>query len=253
MAGITFHKLHSSGNDFLVIFTRDLPVEMNGQLTTGLISSMCNRHTGVGADGIMLVSNDRVIHFDPDGSDSFCINGSLCLARLSGNFPDIPLSFSLADVSVSISLNDELSLLNFRPPMVQIQDMTVAGYAGRFVHAGNPHFFVHGIPETVSDARNKAVTLRNSNIFPDGVNVSFWTHTAQYIQILTYERGVEDFTQCCGSACAAFSAGMQRTGETIFLPPSNIRLSVFLDKTTTSLTVSGKAQYVCQGLYSYLR
>jgi diaminopimelate epimerase len=249
MAGIAFRKLHSSGNDFIVI------IEQSGQsyVPPGqepvLARRICRPHFGIGADGLMLVQGDKVRHFDPDGTLSFCINGSLCLARLLQEHPEIPHNFSLFHVPVTLAFEKGLSSLRFRPEMVQVQEMTVEGFAGRYVFVGNPHFFIHGYPNDIARTREKAEKIRHSSVFPNGTNVSFWEHNTDTVKILTFERGVEDFTLGCGSACAAFSAGMHRPGKTVFVPPSGSELIVSMDHETGTMTVTGEVTDVCKGTF----
>ncbi len=212
-----------------------------------LARRICRPHFGVGADGVMLVQGDTVRHFDPDGALSFCINGSLCLARLIPEHPEIPRKFSLFHVPVTIEFENEQPSLSFRPEMIQVQEMTVEGFAGRYVFVGNPHFFIHGYPKNISKAREQAENIRHSSVFPNGSNISFWEHNDQTVKILTFERGVEDFTLCCGSACAAFAAGMYRPGKTVFEPPSKQKLVVSMNNESGSMTVTGEVDYVCKG------
>ncbi|RLE18274.1 MAG: hypothetical protein DRJ14_04215 [Acidobacteria bacterium] len=249
MAGIIFHKLHSSGNDFAVIIDNDKISSVSPGQEATLARRICRPHFGVGADGVMWVQGDKVRHFDPDGALSFCINGSLCLARLITDYPEIPRSFSLYHVPVAIDFDEGVSSLIFRPEMIQVQEMTVEGYAGRYVFVGNPHFFVHGYPRDIFKAREQAKKIRHSSTFPNGANVSYWEHTDHTVKIMTFERGVEDFTLCCGSACAAFTAGMHRPGETVFVPPSNRELTVHMDNETGAMTLSGEVTYVCKGTF----
>ncbi|NOZ12904.1 MAG: hypothetical protein GXO69_04555 [Acidobacteria bacterium] len=249
MAGITVHKLHSSGNDFTVVLDSAEPPLISPGREGKLARRLCRPHFGIGSDGVMLVRKNQVRHFDPDGTRSFCINGSLCLARLIPEYPEIPRSFSLYHVPVAIDFEDGKSSLLFRPEMIQVQEMTVEGHEGRYVFVGNPHFFIHGYPENIGEARKTAADIRSSSVFPEGSNVSFWEHHGHSVKILTFERGVEDFTLCCGSACAAFAAGMHRTGETIFLPPSEGKLTVHLDHESGTMTVTGEVDYVFKGTF----
>ncbi len=247
MAGIAFHKLHSSGNDFAIIIDSNSHSSVPHGQESGLARRICRPHFSIGADGVMLIQGDRVRHFDPDGTLSFCINGSLCLARLIPEHPEIPRKFSLFHVPVVISFENGKSSLSFRPEIIQVQEMTVEGHAGRYVFVGNPHFFIHGYPEDIPKARIQAEKIRHSSVFPNGSNVSFWEHNSKRVRILTFERGVENFTLCCGSACAAFTAGMYRPGITVFMPPSNRELIVNMDNETGEMTLTGEVDYVCKG------
>ncbi|BBB31945.1 diaminopimelate epimerase [Thermotomaculum hydrothermale] len=235
-----FHKLHSSGNDFLVLAEEENP-SLQLKENKDFIGKICHRNFGIGADGIFFVySNGTVKHFDPDGSESFCVNGSLCLAFLKKRISYIPSEFSLNGVKVKIA-NSDYPEISFFPKVNSCERKTVDGVNGLFVDIGNPHFFVEGIePE-----KELATVLRNSKSFEKGANISFFEVLEdKVIKIATFERGVEDFTLACGSACAAFCVGFNMK-EAKFIPLSGIPLNVkFSDNT---LYVKGEVQYVAKG------
>ena len=91
---------------------------------------------------------------------------------------------------------------------------------GAYVELGDP-----GIPHTLveldelsydrmSDLLPYALELRHDPIFPKGVNVSFYTRLDEgKVRVLTYERGVEDYTLACGTGCASIAAVMQAKGQ----------------------------------------
>lgn len=250
MAGIAFHKLNCCGNDFVVATDiTDLKRPASDTTAESLARKACDRRFGIGADGLFLISGKRVRHLDPDGSDSFCANGSICLSLLRGQLPEIPNQFDLCGVHVTLLPEAENPAARFRPAICQVEDLVIDGIQARQVGIGNPHLF---IPVNNPDPdlwRDRARRLRNHPRFPEGVNVSFWHAASDHVNIITYERGVEDFTPCCGSACAAFVTGWNRSGQTSFLPLSRIPLTVDRDITSGQLTLSGKAWHVFQGLY----
>lgn len=78
---ITFHKYHGTGNDF-ILFESSKPLE--DILTSSKIKELCDRHIGIGADGLILLSRHPQYDFEmkfynPDGKlTSLCGNGSRC-------------------------------------------------------------------------------------------------------------------------------------------------------------------------------
>src|SRR5919107_5426696 len=110
-----FTKMHGAGNDFIVID----PCEVKGADLAGLARKVCDRHFGVGADGILVpapsqVADLKMVYLNSDGSPSeMCGNGIRCLARyakdrglVSGNALTVEAG---ADVKKVVLLGDSSS------------------------------------------------------------------------------------------------------------------------------------------------
>ena len=241
---VIFHKLHSSGNDFIVLLEWEND-ELSFLENREFIFSICHRHYGVGGDGVFFVyGNGKVVHYDSDGSESFCINGSLCLAGLKQKYPAIPDKFVLNGVEVFIDNCDNPSV-RFKPFSPKVKKVKAEGVDGVFVEIGNPHFFIENKEKDINLARK----VRYAKEFEKGVNVSFVKKIRENVfEIATYERGVENFTLACGSACAAFVFG---TGlnSVEFVPLSGIPIKVNYNTDTGFFTVEGSVSYVAQGSF----
>ena len=77
---MNFYKYQGTGNDFIIFDNRALFFPKNNNL---LISNLCNRYSGIGADGLILLENDensnfKMIYYNADGSQTFCGNGARC-------------------------------------------------------------------------------------------------------------------------------------------------------------------------------
>ena len=85
---IKFYKYQGSGNDFIIIDNRE---KAGDKLTTKQINKMCDRHFGIGADGLMLLNEKEgfdfeMIYFNADGNlGSMCGNGGRCIVQFASN------------------------------------------------------------------------------------------------------------------------------------------------------------------------
>ncbi len=244
MATISFHKLHANGNDFIFIFSDNKEF-----LSKSFISGICNRKTGVGADGIFVISSDFVKHFDPDGSESFCVDGSLCLVNLYKNQIFLKNNFSLSNTEITINDNS----ISFSIDTFKHLEMEVEGIKGVYVEINNPHFFIETKEIDYVEVETTGKKLVNHKAFSHGANISFVKKTDNNLfYIITFERGVNSITNCCGSACCAYSLFIGKENKNLnfkFIPPSKMALQV--SKNNNFLTVKGTVKYICKGTYFY--
>lgn len=229
MEKIAFFKMNGAGNDFIVIDKDKNPAFILDQST---IKKLCDRHNGIGADGIISVENEadkdfRMTYFNADGSTgSLCGNGARCaiyFAGMSNRLKNGRAAFIsndenytgelLANGSVKFNLNSPKKLkFNFK--------LKAGGQMinSSFANTGSPHvvisindilknpldqnsFYndVNEIPviEIGREIRNLA------DFSPAGTNVNFIDVKGDKIFIRTYERGVEDETLSCGTGSVA--------------------------------------------------
>lgn len=133
-----FHKMHGAGNDFVVVDARALERDW-----PRLAVAMCDRHYGVGADGLLLVLPSTVAHyrmrmFNPDGSESeMCGNGIRCFAKY------VIESDPAARATTELSIETLAGIVTVSP---QLSDGQVVGAR---VGMGSPHLKAAEIPMTV--------------------------------------------------------------------------------------------------------
>lgn len=221
---MTFYKYNGAGNDFLVADNRDGSIH----LTEKYISEICDRHYGVGADGVMLLGSGgeafdfTMDYFNSDGSGGMmCGNGGRCIvafASFLGLKPasqDGRWSFVAADGEHRAELlSSEGNTLTVRLQMI---DISVARHydslkndasaSGWFVDTGTRHF-VHFVdpPLTSEYVDVQGRKLRHAEEFaPFGANVNFVVK-GNPLKVRTFEKGVEAETCACGTGITASAA-----------------------------------------------
>jgi diaminopimelate epimerase len=199
---IRFSKYQGTGNDFVMIDN----CQGNIQLTKEQIIRICDRKFGVGSDGIVLIeetdfSNFYMNFYNPDGSQSFCGNGSRCAVRFaqrlglvgdSGEFKaiDTKHDFESTEFSVTIQMKNVLGIEQLNTAFV--------------VQTGSPHYieYVQDVDEL--DLIAEAHKIRYSKRFANnGININYVQVKGETLYMRTYERGVENETLSCGTGVTA--------------------------------------------------
>jgi diaminopimelate epimerase len=222
----TFVKCHAYGNDFLLIDERELP---EGCDREALARAWCERHRGLGADGLIVHSPDgnavRMSLLNADGSYSEVSgNGVRCLAAwLKANAGDAP--GATIDVRTDAGVK-RLELLQrsgsrstFRAAMgapenlerVQLQ-VGADSVEAITMRVGNPQCVVLG-DVTIQRLHTVAAALAVHPHFPAGTNVELArVENPQLVRILIWERGVGPTEASGTGACAAAVAAMEFGG-----------------------------------------
>jgi diaminopimelate epimerase len=256
---ITVFKGHAYGNDFLLApeaeaVGRDLP---------GLAIAMCNRHEGIGADGLMLYafegSNVRMRLFNADGSPSEVSgNGVRCLAALAVRERPGTTQVTImtpAGPKVLRLEGQSGDVLTFRASMGSPQDIRPIELeaAGERVQAvalsvGNPQCVL--LDEELLEARLHKLgpAIEHHPKFPDRTNVSFARIEApNRVSILIWERGVgptsASGTGACGAAVAAAAYGGASRDVEVISPGGSQRVEWLED----GIYLTGWAKLVLEG------
>jgi diaminopimelate epimerase len=217
-----FAKGHGTGNDFVIL--PDLDDELT--LTPALVSALCDRHAGIGADGVLRVAlGDGVPWFmdylNADGSVAeMCGNGIRVFARYLTDHklatgPDLVIG-TRAGVRQVRWDGGELFRVDMGPAMVtgageaEIDGRRCAGVA---VNVGNPHL-VCLVTESPDDFDLANPPQVDAGQFPDGVNVEVARVTGERaIEMRVYERGCGETLSCGTGAVAAATAAAQAAGH----------------------------------------
>ncbi|MDH3625125.1 MAG: diaminopimelate epimerase [Myxococcales bacterium] len=269
---VRFYKYEGLGNDFLIIEEEDLG---DVRLTTEQAIALCDRHLGVGADGVLVldVSEPSMHVINSDGSvPEMCGNGIRCaalhLARRSdrknlevaidtvagpqpcrverhGRTGSVIVQMRGASLSPrEIGLRSETPWLD-EPVRVANQELHVTA-----VSMGNPHAVTF---DDVGDARFElGDTLQHDPHFSNGVNVGFVSEREGHAMRLdVLERGA-GWTQACGTGAAAAAVAAVETGRATRGEPLSIRLpggtlTITAREVGEPVQMEGPARFVFQG------
>lgn len=173
----------------------------------GLISRLCDRHFGIGADGLIILEPSekhdfRMKYFNADGyPGTMCGNGGRCItafARKSGWITS-DCTFEAADgIHRAAVLPDGQVKLELRD--VKGVQKTEEGY---MLDTGSPHLVIFRDAVEQLDVAGLGRKYRHDPRFEHGTNVNFVERTDLGIMVRTFERGVEDETLSCGTGVTA--------------------------------------------------
>ena len=232
-----FFKYHGAGNDFLLADNREGYLS----LSKDQIRHLCDRHTGFGADGVMLLEKSqgkdfRMVFYNPDGSGGMmCGNGGRCIVAfaadlgvVSGNFP---IEFEAPDgLHTAVILSEAKNLRANGTSVIRLKMRNVKGIKeysednAFFLDTGTRHLvkFVAGLDGY--PVREQGKTLREDPRFaPEGTNVNFVEsvilseaknlgEAKNLLRVRTFEKGVEDETLACGTGIVASAIAACRKG-----------------------------------------
>lgn len=254
---IDFFKYQGTGNDFILLDNR---TQQYSNLNEKQIKYLCNRRFGIGADGlIMLTNNDNfdfeMIYYNSNGREgSMCGNGGRCIVKFA-SFLGINKNFyhfNSADGphEAEIDLNGIVKL-----KMKNVNKVEV--HSDHYVlNTGSPHY-VKPVGDAASiDVKLTGRSIRNErNFIKKGINVNFVeSFGADEIYVRTYERGVEDETLSCGTgvtASALVSAHNDNGFNRVEVKTQGGRLSVEFDKLDENhfenIWLNGPADFVFKG------
>ncbi len=262
---LRFSKMNGAGNDFVLIDNRlgDL------KLAPDQIAKICDRHRGVGADGVLLLeratngADFRMRYYNADGGEAeMCGNGARCFARYASHVagPKEDLSFETPAGVIGARLQGELVRLEMSEPKdlrlgitIPLPDRQVAAH---FVDSGVPHVVVPVDDLEKVDVRGLGSAIRRHDLFAQkGANANFLKECGErQIAIRTYERGVEDETLACGTGVVAsaliFAALKNVSGPIGVLVRGGNELQVGFEKAGDQfrdVTLTGPADFVFEG------
>lgn len=272
-----FTKMHGLGNDYVCINCFRERVED----PPGFARTLCDRHYGIGADGLILICPSKVSDFkmeiyNSDGSVAgMCGNGIRCLGkyvydyRLTGketlsietksgirnmylHIQDGKACGAMVDMGVprlnahSIPILSEKDLVINEPIEVQEKNYRMTG-----ISMGNPHAVIFSEEINGISLEETGRELEFHPRFPERANIEFCHVTARdRMEIRVWERGVGETLVCGTGACAAVVASVLNdlTDEEVIVKLLGGELSVRWDRKVNHVFLEGPAVKVFDGV-----
>ena len=255
---VPFSKYHANGNDFILILSDHLSKK---DLTKPMISKLCCRHTGIGADGLFLISPsdsyDFILdYYNADGSwETLCANGSRCAAQELYRLDRIKrrVFFLAGDGSHEAEvLESGIVTMKMKMPKYRSKKISPEGVDGYFIDSGARHFVAESKNLSEYFVLALGEKIRYSQLFrPKGINVNFYklidTNT---VEIMTYEKGVEKVMTSCASGSSAVIFHLASVGlieSPVLVCSSGGNLNFDFDEKWEDVWSSGPAQIVFSG------
>lgn len=213
---IVFSKYQGTGNDFVIIDNR----AGNIHLSTSQVAFLCDRRKGIGADGLMLLGNEKgfdfsMTYYNADGNEgSMCGNGGRCLVQFAHDNGIIKEHYHF------IAVDGPHEAIIDHKGWVHLKMSEVNGVEhGNDFHVtntGSPHYIKQVKDIQSLDVFTEGKNIRYNDRFnKEGINVNFVEQGAEALFVRTYERGVENETYSCGTGvtAAALIACLHKDGE----------------------------------------
>ena len=258
---VNFSKFHGAGNDFIMINA----IKNEIVLSEELIFKMCDRRTGIGADGLIILMHSdnhdfRMRYYNCDGKEStFCGNGGRCIAAFAHQQGIIKNEATYEAVDgihkakvTETSPNEYLVELTMRDILsYKLDDNSL------LIDTGSPNYVKKVMNLDSMDVNAEGAKIRyDKDISTDGVNVDFLLNDNGNIRIRTYERGVENETLACGTGvtASAMAASLWYGGNDIDIYTQIAKLNVRFDKddnTFKNVVLTGPAAHVFDGMFIF--
>jgi diaminopimelate epimerase len=223
-----FIKYQSLGNDFILFDGFKKPEtfitqELNHPSWSSFVQNICNRHTGIGADGVLILKDNHhsslaeMLIFNADGTQAeLCLNGLRCIAhfltthyQFESNFSILTLAGIINCTMVHDKNHPATLLITTQLKQAQYQStktLTIdeKQLIGHSTNVGNPHFIIFE-PTTFTWLTQHGKNIESHPEFPQKTNVEFiWSipNKPHHYNMLVYERGC-GITMGCSSGASA--------------------------------------------------
>ncbi len=270
-----FWKYHGLGNDFVVVENLERTCPMDPEF----VKKVCDRHTGVGADGILYIEADpdadafmRVLNSDGTEAE-MCGNGIRCVAKHIFDFASSPSEnirintpAGMKNIKVQVRGGTAVgATVNMGAPQLEQADIPMTGQgkfidgtievdgrsiAGTAVSMGNPHIIIFQ-ELSDEDIRDLGPKLEKHPLFPRKTNVEFVRVKGDVLDVKVFERGAGWTLACgtgaCATAVAAGLKGIAPLGQDVKVRLPGGELMIKVAEDLSSVHMTGPAERVFSG------
>ena len=277
---IKFQKFQGTGNDFIIINESDLTNEDYSDLA----KKICDRHYGVGADGMIVVSEStkadiRMKFYNADGSiASMCGNGIRCFSKfvyenglINRKSFDVETLAGIMKPEVIVDDDGKVTFVkvNLGKPIFTSKEIPLSNANKYFIdeeiivgeNCLNISSLVIGTIHTVLfvndfndlDIKYIGQSIGYNNIFPAKTNVNFCKIiNDKNIEVITWEKGV-GITLACGTGAAAsaiVSSILKNCDKKV-----NVKVlggNLVIEQKDNEIFMTGDAEFICRGEYKFI-
>jgi len=206
---LQFYKYQGTGNDFIILDNREGTI----QLSKEQVALLCDRHFGIGADGLMLLNKHEsydfeMVYYNADGAPgTMCGNGGRCLTKFAFDKGIQANSYNfIASDGEHEAVIDANGWIHLK--MIDVQEVSIVPEA-TVLNTGSPHYIkpVSGLSNFDVFTEGKKIRY-NETYNQKGINVNFVEWQESELFVRTYERGVENETFSCGTGVTAAAIAM---------------------------------------------
>ncbi|MCT4565073.1 MAG: diaminopimelate epimerase [Maledivibacter sp.] len=275
---INFSKMHGAGNDF-IIFKAE---EANGIDYSTLAKKVCDRHFGIGADGMMIVeesqtSDVKMQYYNSDGSiGEMCGNGIRCFSKFVFEKEivkkDVLTVETLAGVKeIKLTLADDSRvktiLVDMGKPILRAEDVPVNTDKEMFINESirigessiTASSILMGVPHTVIFVENinqeelciLGPKIEKYSIYPKNTNVNFAQVVNKgFMKVDTWERGAGKTLACGTGVCASVYVAyrLNNVGNNVKVDIPGGTLNIYINE-DDRVFMEGTAEFICDGKF----
>lgn len=215
---IKFYKYQGAGNDFILI---DHRVSALKNIDGSLVADLCHRRFGIGADGLMFLSNRdgydfEMVYYNADGKPgTMCGNGGRCIVAFAKHLGiiDRQANFLAVDGPHYAKISADGNWVELQ--MIDVEEILADGDA-LVLNTGSPHYIIPANNLSKLDVYTEGKKVRNNTTYQEkGINVNFVEDQGEHLFVRTFERGVEDETYACGTGATAVAMAMAKWKQQI--------------------------------------